>query len=91
MFKGAFKMSLQTIYAHKTIGITDLKRDGGIIDNILEPIAILKRDSIKAYLIPEKLMSQIADYIDDIKLSKIANERISKEWDKAFEVDINDL
>ncbi len=84
-------MSLQTIYAHKTIGITDLKRDGGIIDNIDEPIAVLKRDSIKAYLIPEKLMAMIADYLDDIKLAKMANERIANEWEQAEEVNINDL
>lgn len=84
-------MSVQTIYAHKTIGITDLKRDGSIIDCIDEPIAILKRDSVKAYLIPEKLMAIIADYLDDIKLAKIVNERINKEWDNAVEVDINDL
>jgi hypothetical protein len=84
-------MSLQTIYAHKTSGITDLKRDGGIIDHISEPIAILKRDSVKAYLIPEKLMSALADYLEDIKLAKMANERISKEWDRTIAVDINDL
>jgi len=84
-------MSLQTIYAHKTIGITDLKRDGRIIDNIDEPIAVLKRDSIKAYLIPEKLMAMIADYLDDIKLAKMANERITNEWEQAEEVNINDL
>lgn len=84
-------MSIQTIYAHKTIGITDLKRDGGIIDTITEPIAILKRDSVKAYLIPEKLMAAFADYLDDIKLAKLVNARIDKEWDKAVEVDINDL
>ena len=84
-------MSVQTIYAHKTIGITDLKRDGSIIDFIDEPIAILKRDSVKAYLIPEKLMAIIADYLDDIKLAKMVNERIEKEWSNAVEVDINDL
>lgn len=84
-------MSLQTIYAHKAIGITDLKRDGGVIDNITEPIAILKRDSIKAYLIPEELMSLINDYLDEMKLAKVVNERINKEWGKALEVDINDL
>ncbi len=84
-------MSLQTIYAHQTIGITDLKRDGGIIDNITEPIAILKRDSIKAYLVPESFMVKVADYMEDMELSRIANERIAKEWDQAIAVDINDL
>ena len=71
-------MSIQTIYAHKTIGITDLKRDGGIIDFINEPIAILKRDSIKAYLIPEKLMAYFMDIADDMKLAKLANERLQE-------------
>jgi len=69
-------MSMQTIYAHKTIGITDLKRDSNIIDNLDEPVAILKRDSIKAYLIPERLMEVIADYLDDIRLAKLANQRL---------------
>jgi PHD/YefM family antitoxin component YafN of YafNO toxin-antitoxin module len=70
-------MSLQAIYAHKTIGITDLKRgDTSWIDDISEPIAVLKRDSIKAYLIPEKMMELIADYLEDIKLTKIANKRL---------------
>lgn len=85
-------MSLQTIYAHKTIGITDLKRsDTSFIDNLDEPIAILKRDSVKAYLIPEKLMALFADYLDDIKLAKLANDRIDHEWDKAIEVSIDEL
>ena len=70
-------MSLQTIYAHKTIGITDLKRsDTSFIDDLLEPIAILKRDSVKAYLIPEKMMALFADYLDDVKLAKVANHRL---------------
>jgi hypothetical protein len=36
-------MSLQTIYANKTIGITDLKRgDTSFIDELDEPIAYSK-------------------------------------------------
>lgn len=70
-------MSLQTIYAHKTIGITDLKRsDTSFIDDLNEPVAVLRRDSVKAYLIPEKMMALIADYLDDIALAKIANHRL---------------
>ena len=87
-------MSLQTIYAHKTIGITDLKRDGGIIDNIDEPIAVLKRDSVKAYLIPEKLMAYFMDKLEDIELSNIATQRLKELEDgktKTISVDINDL
>lgn len=36
-------------------------------------------------------MAMIADYLDDIKLAKMVNERISKEWDQAIPVDINAL
>ncbi len=58
-------MSLQNIYATKTINLTDLKRgDVNFIDNIAEPVAILKRDCVKAYLIPVALMT---DFIDKIK------------------------
>lgn len=88
-------MSLQTIYAHKTIGITDLKRgDTSFIDELSEPIAILKRDSIKAYLIPEKLMTYFMDKLEDMELSKIANQRLKELEDgttKTIKVDINDL
>lgn len=85
-------MSLQTIYANKTFGITDLKRgDTSFIDELDEPIAVLKRDSVKAYLIPEKLMAMIASYLSDIKLAKMAKKRIANEWEQAEEVNINDL
>ena len=41
-------MSIQTIYAQKTIGITDLKRgDTSFINNLTEPVAVLKRDSLE--------------------------------------------
>lgn len=72
-------MGLQTIYAHKTIGITDLKRsDTGFIDDLSEPVAVLKRDSVKAYLIPEKLMAYFMDKLDDIELAKLANHRLQE-------------
>lgn len=88
-------MSLQHIYAHKTIGITDLKRsDTGFIDDLIEPIAVLKRDSVKAYLIPEKLMAYFMDKLDDIDLAKIANQRLQDLDDgktSTIAVDINEL
>ncbi|TXI93849.1 MAG: prevent-host-death protein [Neisseriales bacterium] len=88
-------MSLQAIYAHKTIGITDLKRgDTSFINELDEPIAVLKRDSVKAYLIPEKLMAYFMDKLEDIELSTIANQRLQELEEgktKAISVDINDL
>ncbi len=62
-------MSLQDIYATKTINLTELKRgDTNFIENITEPIAILKRDCVKAYLIPTELM---ANFIDKIKTDEV--------------------
>jgi len=88
-------MSLQAIYAHKTIGITDLKRgDTRFIDDLSEPIAVLKRDSVKAYLISEKLMAYFMNMLEDMELARIANQRL-KELDegktKTIAVDINEL
>ena len=94
VIKRIYTMSLQTIYASQTIGITDLKRDSGIIDHITAPIAILKRDSIKGYLISTELMAKIADYLEDIELAEIVNLRL-KELDegktKSIKVNIDDL
>lgn len=88
-------MGIQTIYAQKTIGITDLKRsDTAFIDNLLEPIAVLKRDTVKAYLIPEKLMAYFMDKLDDLELAKIVNLRL-KDLEagktQTIAVDIDDL
>ena len=70
-------MSIQTKKKKKTIGITDLKRsDTAFIDNLLEPIAVLKRDTVKAYLIPEKLMAYFMDKLDDLELVKTVNSRL---------------
>ena len=87
-------MSLQAIYAHKTIGITDFKRGERFIDDLSEPIAVLKRDSVKAYLISEKLMAYFMDMLEDRELAKIANQRL-KELDECttqtISVNIDDL
>ena len=82
-------MSIQTIYAQKTIGITDLKRsDTAFIDNLL------KRDTVKAYLIPEKLMAYFMDKLDDLELAKTVNSRL-KDLEagktQTIAVDIDDL
>lgn len=61
-------MSLQDIYATKAINVTELKRSNtDYINNINEPIAILKRDSIKAYLIPVELMKIIMKKSNQVK------------------------
>ena len=88
-------MSLQTIYANKTIGITDLKRgDTKFIDDLSEPIAVLKRDSVKAYLISEQLMGYFMNILEDKELLQTVNQRL-KELDdgktKSIAVNIDEL
>jgi hypothetical protein len=85
-------MSLQAIYAQKTIGITDLKRgDTAFIEDLTEPVAVLKRDSVKAYLIPEKLMAYFMDIVEDVELAKLANKRLKNSKTPAIAVNINEL
>ena len=56
--------------------------------------AVLKRDSVKAYLISEKLMAYFMDMLEDRELAKIANQRL-KELDECttqtISVNIDDL
>lgn len=55
-------MKSTEIHAHRIIGITDFKRsDTSFIEDLQEPVAILKRDEIKAYLIPASLMEELID------------------------------
>lgn len=84
-------MSFQNIFAHKIIGISELKRDPHLIDNIIEPVAVLKRDMVKCYLVPEQFMQNIINLINEIKLTELVNKRIKEELHLAKEVSINDL
>lgn len=56
--------SLQTIHANQAISITDLIRDSSVLDDIDDPIAILKNDVVKWYLIPPKLMAEYQEAIN---------------------------
>ena len=57
-------MSLHQICADKTISLTELKRgDTSFIDNLTEPVVILKRDCVMPYLIPVELMALVSSYI----------------------------
>jgi len=84
-------MAFHEIYAHKTIGVTELKRCPELMDNIDEPVAVLKRDMVKCYLVPEQFMQKINEIIDDIQLVKLVNQRIKDELHLAKEVSINEL
>ena len=84
-------MGFHNIYAHKTVGVTELKRHPELMDNIQEPIAVLKRDMVKCYLVPEHFMQKMNDIIEDIELAKLVNKRIKEELHLAKEVSIEEL
>ena len=84
-------MSVQAIYASKTIGLTDLRTSSKAIKNIDEPIAILSRDTVQAYLISPTLMERVVDYFEDLKLGREVDRLIATEWHTAQEININDI
>jgi len=70
-------MATQKIYAEQFVGITELKRkDTTFIENLSEITAVLKRDSVKAYLVPTSIMETIVEALDDIFLTKTVNQRL---------------
>jgi len=87
-------MDIQHIHTDQVIGITDLKRGSSFVEHLDRPIAILKRDEIKAYLISPKMMDVFMELVEDEKLRKIAQERIDaakNDPTRLVRVNINDL
>ncbi|HMT03014.1 MAG TPA: hypothetical protein PKD00_06860 [Burkholderiales bacterium] len=88
-------MTLQKIYADETIGFTDLKRGKtNFIDTFEKPIALLKRDEVKGYLIPTKLMAYFMEHLEDMELADIANQRLNEletGKSKTIKINLNDL
>jgi PHD/YefM family antitoxin component YafN of YafNO toxin-antitoxin module len=87
-------MNIQHIHTDQVIGITDLKRGSSFMEHLDRPIAILKRDEVKAYLISPKMMDIFMELVEDEKLRKIAQERMDAaklDPTRLVEVNINDL
>ena len=84
-------MAFHEIYAHKTIGVTELKRYPELMDNIIEPVAVLKRDVVKCYLVPEQFMQKVTEFFDEVQLTQLVNKRIREELHLAKKVSIDDL
>jgi len=68
-------MDIQHIHTDQVIGITDLKRGSNFVEHLDRPIAILKRDTVQAYLISPSMMDTFMELIEDEKLRKIAQSR----------------
>jgi len=78
------------IYASSSISISELKKNPSQIIAQSEgaPVAILNHNKPSAYLVPAAAFEAMVDYLDDLELVRIVNERANE---PSFEVALNDL
>jgi antitoxin StbD len=82
---------MEHIYSSLTTSISELKKSPTAILNAASgrPIALLNNNKATAYIVPAKLYEKMIEELEDLELSKIANERMK---DSGYvKVDINDL
>ncbi|CBW29246.1 type II toxin-antitoxin system Phd/YefM family antitoxin [Haemophilus influenzae] len=84
-------MALHQILAEQAASITDLKRNpmGVIQESESGIVAILNRNQPAFYCITPELFSHMQELIEDLELSRMANERLATL--EPVEVDLNDL
>lgn len=70
---------MHNILASKAVGISELKQNPAAILTAAaaEPVAILNRNKPAGYIISPEVWEAIADRLEDIELTAIANERLS--------------
>jgi len=78
------------IYASSSISISELKKNPSQIIAQSEgaTVAILNHNKPSAYLVPAAAFEAMVDYLDDLELVRIVNERANE---PSFEVALNDL
>jgi antitoxin StbD len=83
---------MNTLLSHFTASVSELKKNPSQLlkDSEGEPIAILNHNKPTAYLISVESYESIMEMLEDIKLSKIIEERKSEKT-KAVEVFIDEL
>ncbi len=84
-------MALHQILAEQALSITDLKRNPMAVtqESKSGKVAILDRRQLAFYCITPEILSQRQELIEDLELSRMANERLTNfEHVKA---DLNDL
>ena len=81
---------METIFANKTVSVTELKRNFAAILNMAEDsaIAILNHNKPEAYLLSATQYEQMLDRLEDLEDAKLIKERINGPF---IEVDLNDL
>ncbi|MCF6264260.1 MAG: type II toxin-antitoxin system Phd/YefM family antitoxin [Xanthomonadales bacterium] len=78
------------ILADSAASVSDLKKNPMAVVKAGEgfPVAILNRNKPAFYCIPAESWELLLDKLEDIELSKLANERMG---DKSFKVSLDEL
>ena len=81
---------METIFANKTVSVTELKRNFAAVLNMAEDnaIAILNHNKPEAYLLSATRYEQMLELLEDLEDAKLIKERINGPF---VEVDLNDL
>lgn len=81
---------MQTIYAEKTVSVTELKRNFSAVLSAAEgdPVAVLNHNRPEAYLLSAAHYEYILGRLEDLEDAKLARERADGPF---VEIDNNDL
>lgn len=81
---------MQTIYASKTVSVTELKRNLATVLSQAgdDPVAVLNHNRPEAYLLSAAHYERLLERLEDLEDARLSQERASGPF---VEVDINDL
>jgi antitoxin StbD len=71
---------METIYADRTVSISEFKRNPGRIMTSAagKPIAVLKNNRPDFYAVPSALFEQLADILDDLMIADEVRARVDR-------------
>jgi len=81
---------MQTIYANKTVSVTELKRNFStvLIQAENDPVAVLNHNRPEAYLLSAAHYERLLERLEDLEDARLAQERADGPF---VEVDIDEL
>ncbi|MBI4807203.1 MAG: type II toxin-antitoxin system Phd/YefM family antitoxin [Desulfovibrio sp.] len=81
---------MQTIYANKTVSVTELKRNfSSVLSQASDdPVAVLNHNRPEAYLLSASHYEQLLERLEDLEDARLVQERSDGPF---VEVDINEL
>ena len=81
---------MQTIYANKTVSVTELKRNLSTVLSQAEndPVAVLNHNRPEAYLLSAAYYEHLLERLEDLEDARLVRDR---EGGPFVEVDLNEL